>query len=726
MQIVTLVGCALMLAACGGGGGDEGAEQSKGDNNARGAPPTISGVPPTIATTGVEYSFTPAASDSDGDPLSFKAQNVPAWATLDAETGRLSGTPLSADTGRHAGIVLSVSDGANSAALPAFTISVIEAVQVNAPPELSGEPPTRIVVGQNYRFVPEASDPDGNALLFTVSNLPGWLRFDSATGALNGTPASADVGTFFNITINVSDGKLTDTIGPFDLTVALPGVPPELEITGTEPAGYLWNTLAVSQPVYLDRNYTFVTIPEAFVGLPYLITANNDKRQTADPFVRFTVNVPVTVYVAYDARSSDLPAWLDGWTATGETWRTTDTTFNVFARDFDAGLIGLGGNVDAESMYSVAVEVRSAGGLLAVDDSAETRQNTPVSVAVLANDAGLDNPPVSLAIATPATNGTATASPFGTVLYTPADGFVGTDSFAYTISDALGNTGGATVTVNVTQASQDAQPASFDDSYEVLEGTTLTMNVLDNDTGLFDAPLSVSVETPTSNGSLSVVAGNAIEYTSNSGFSGADAFTYRVTDADGDFDIGAVSISVLSLNAPPTIDGVPVTTVVAGTGYSFTPTAFDADGDTLSFSIFNRPAWAQFDAATGALTGTPQASDAGTTANIVIQVTDGEATASLAPFSITVAQSASGTATVSWDPPTQNVDGSPLNDLAGYRIYYGTTPGSYPNQVAVNNPGLSSFVVENLAPGTYYFVTTAFDAAGNESALSNVATKTLP
>lgn len=84
-----------------------------------------------------------------------------------------------------------------------------------------------------------------------------------------------------------------------------------------------------------------------------------------------------------------------------------------------------------------------------------------------------------------------------------------------------------------------------------------------------------------------------------------------------------------------------------------------------------------------------------------------------------------GVATLSWTPPTTNTDGSVLNDLAGYKIYYGTTPGSYPNAVTVDNPGLSDYVVENLAPGTYHFVVTAFDSAGNESAYSNVASKTV-
>ncbi len=85
-----------------------------------------------------------------------------------------------------------------------------------------------------------------------------------------------------------------------------------------------------------------------------------------------------------------------------------------------------------------------------------------------------------------------------------------------------------------------------------------------------------------------------------------------------------------------------------------------------------------------------------------------------------------GAATLDWMPPTTNMDGSPLADLAGYRIYWGTTPGSYPNSVTVNNPGLASYMVENLVPSTYYFVTTAFNTSGIESEFSNIAQKTIP
>ena len=81
-----------------------------------------------------------------------------------------------------------------------------------------------------------------------------------------------------------------------------------------------------------------------------------------------------------------------------------------------------------------------------------------------------------------------------------------------------------------------------------------------------------------------------------------------------------------------------------------------------------------------------------------------------------------GNATVSWIPPTENTDGSNLGaDLAGYRIYYGTSSGDYSNSLEISNPGLSSVVVEGLDEATWCFVMTAVNTIGIESSFSEEA-----
>lgn len=206
----------------------------------------------------------------------------------------------------------------------------------------------------------------------------------------------------------------------------------------------------------------------------------------------------------------------------------------------------------------------------------------------------------------------------------------------------------------------------------------------------------------------------------------ASNIVISVTDGQASAQLPAFTITVNPApNSAPTITGTPATSVLQGMAYSFQPTASDANGDVLTFAITNRPAWATFDAATGRLHGTPGPAHLGTTTGIVISVTDGAASAALPPFSIAVQAIATGSATLSWTPPTQNTDGSPLTDLAGYRVRWGTSQGNYANVVSINNPGITTYVIENLTPNTYYFVATAFDTSGNESGYSNAASKTI-
>jgi hypothetical protein len=96
------------------------------------------------------------------------------------------------------------------------------------------------------------------------------------------------------------------------------------------------------------------------------------------------------------------------------------------------------------------------------------------------------------------------------------------------------------------------------------------------------------------------------------------------------------------------------------------------------------------------------------------------------PTPVPVPIPTTGAATLNWLPPTENMDGSALEDLAGYKIYYGTSPNSFPNVISISNPGLSSFVIENLPDNiTYYFSITALNSNGIESRFSNIVSKNI-
>jgi hypothetical protein len=197
-----------------------------------------------------------------------------------------------------------------------------------------------------------------------------------------------------------------------------------------------------------------------------------------------------------------------------------------------------------------------------------------------------------------------------------------------------------------------------------------------------------------------------------------------VSDGADSVSLPEFTIDVIGLpNQPPEINGTPTTQVVVGNAYDFTPSVSDPDGDTLSFSIVGKPEWANFNSNTGRLWGTPAAGDEGTYTGIRISVSDGSDSASLAAFDVTVAALVLGSANLSWTAPTKNTDGTDLEDLAGFKVYYGPDVGNYTNVDTISNPTVTTHIVENLTPGTWYFVVTAFDMSDDESDYSGYVSK---
>lgn len=188
--------------------------------------------------------------------------------------------------------------------------------------------------------------------------------------------------------------------------------------------------------------------------------------------------------------------------------------------------------------------------------------------------------------------------------------------------------------------------------------------------------------------------------------------------------VTAPAAAAAPANAAPTITGTPSASGTVGTAYSFTPAATDANGDALAYSIENKPTWATFSTATGAITGTPSA--AGAFANIVISVSDGRAKAALPAFTLTVAAPVKKFAvTISWEAPTSNDDASSLTDLAGYRVVYGTAANQMTSKLELPGATMTSVRLEELLSGTYYFAVKAYRKDGVESNLTETVWKTL-
>ena len=168
---------------------------------------------------------------------------------------------------------------------------------------------------------------------------------------------------------------------------------------------------------------------------------------------------------------------------------------------------------------TVTVTVRPPT-LDAVDDTATTPTRTPVTIPVLANDVGTGL--TLIQVGTPA-RGSATAGAGGTITYTPAPNFAGSDSFTYTIRDSFGQSDTATVRVTVIAPTLNA----VDDATAARTRTSVAIPVLANDVGT--GLIITQVGTP-SHGSAVAGPDGAITYTSAPNFTGTDTFTYTITD----------------------------------------------------------------------------------------------------------------------------------------------------------------------------------------------------
>jgi len=167
-------------------------------------------------------------------------------------------------------------------------------------------------------------------------------------------------------------------------------------------------------------------------------------------------------------------------------------------------------------------------------------------------------------------------------------------------------------------------------------------------------------------------------------------------------------------NSPPQISGGSPPEATAGTFWAWQPSLYDPDGDTRTVSASNLPGWLTLNENSGRLSGTPEDGDIRTWSGIALTVSDGSASDTLPVFAITVVDenAAGGSVTLSWVRPTLQVDGSPIDELSGYRLLYGQASRTYTETVVIDNPGITTYMVEGLASGDWYFAIQTVDGDG--------------
>ena len=263
----------------------------------------------------------------------------------------------------------------------------------------------------------------------------------------------------------------------------------------------------------------------------------------------------------------------------GLTYTPWDGFLGVDAFAYAVSLAGTGAPAEGRVLVTVAVPNAAP---IANDDAASTRPGAAVLVPVLANDSDPDGDPLSLAAVVMSGHGTvAVDADQRRLRYVPQTGFVGRDSFAYTISDGRG--GAATATVSVAVEAADRAPVVRNDAAEAVAGAPVTVPVLANDNDPDGDRLGLVALGLPRRGALAVNPDQSVTYTPAAGFAGIDEFTYTTGDGWGGTATARVEVTVEPPPARPTYPN----------GYLYrrrlvVPAAAAAEGEHQGFPLWVR------------------------------------------------------------------------------------------------------------------------------------------
>ncbi len=253
------------------------------------------------------------------------------------------------------------------------------------------------------------------------------------------------------------------------------------------------------------------------------------------------------------------------------TYTPTDNDFN----GTDSFTFRVSDGAANSNVATVAVTITPVNDAPTADDDAgATAEGGSVTVNVLDGDADVEGDALSVTNLSVPANGTATLNADGTVTYTHDGGETISDSFTYTAND--GTDDSAPATVNITVSPVNDAPVGVADSGATLEGGTVTIDLLANDSDAESDPLTISDMTLPANGQLANNGDGTVTYIHNGGETVSDSFTYRANDGNLTSDLTTVTITITPVNDLPTADDDAGTTAEGG---SVTVSVLDGDAD---------------------------------------------------------------------------------------------------------------------------------------------------
>lgn len=382
----------------------------------------------------------------------------------------------------------------------------------------------------------------------------------------------------------------------------------------------------------------------------------------------------------------------------------------------DLGNNGGGGPQTDTDSFSITVTNNTP---VANNDALTVNEDVGAAVNVLANDSGLGDTPLSVVASDPP-HGTVVVNGDNTITYTPDADYNGADAFTYTVTDADGQQ--ATATVNVTINAVNDVPVANNDSLSVNEDVGGSVNVLANDTGLGDAPITVSVADPP-HGTAVVNGDNTISYTPDADYNGADSFTYTITDGNGSQATATISVTINAVNDVPVANNDALTVNEDGSG-SVNVLANDSGlGDApISVVASDPPHGTAVVNGDNTITYTPDADYNGTD-SFTYTVTDGNGSQATATITITI-NAVNDVPVANNDTLTVNEDASGTVSVLGNDTGLGDTPltlsvSDPPHGTAVVNGDNSiTYTPDADYNGADSFAYTITDSNGTQSTAS--------
>ncbi len=629
-------------------------------------------------------------ADADGDDLTVGGVGTPAHGTAVIVAGEVVYTPAANFAGTDS-FTYTVTDGngGTATARVAVTVTAVDDLPVAVNDVATGPEDAPIVV----HVVGNDTDPDGSPLRVASVTQPAHgvatlLTEGADAGSVRYTPAANFAGTD-SFTYTVTDGTDGTATGTVALTVtALNDQPAAADDMATTAE----DTAAMIQPLANDADPDGDALAISAVGVPANgVAAVTGTAVTYTPAPNFAGTDTFT-YTTADAHGGSATATItvsvtavddvpvaanDVATGPEDAVLVIDVAANdrdpdgsrlhvtaltqpahgsvtVLGDGTDAGSLSYApaGNFAGTDSFTYTITDGNGGvatGTVAVtitplndqpsagDDTATTPEDVPLVVQALTNDADPDGDSLVItAVSTPAHGSAVLAG--GVVTYTPASNYAGPDSFTYSIAD--GNGGTATATVSITVSSVDDAPVAADDVATAVEDTAIVVDVAANDSDADGSSMQVTSVTQPAHGSVSVITDGAdagsVRYVPAPNYSGADRFTYTISDGSGAGGTATVVLTVTPVNDGPsaaddsatTTEDVPLTIQPVGNDA-------DPDGDALAVTAVSAPAHGVVVLAAGGVTYTPAADFAGID-SFTYTVADAKGETATATVSITV------------------------------------------------------------------------------------------